>query len=304
MERLKGILKGCLIALVILVVGFFALGLALSLVFDTEGDAASPQPAATPVPTSKPVTRGPWPTSRGGGVIYTPTPVGTLTPTPIPTPDPNATPAPTRRPKPTPTPFPAVRAEDVYYEYLSNEPRTNQVYKRRWLTVTLDNIDPIEDAGKVVKQANYGERIQLDFKNKRETLWLNPGDDVTAVCKLAGKESQWLTGGFVVRFFDCRLVPKAAPTPKPTPTAVPTPSFEQYSCELLAESVQFSSKNHHPDGYIVAVMDLTQVRQEPNVKECEARVELSNGELKGLRIRSVMYDDGSVRTGYELSELE
>ena len=202
---LKSWLKGCLLFIVFLIVGGLVLGVVGALVCDTEVDNG---PVAT-LPTSTPIlkTRGPWPTSRGGGVVYTPTPVGTLIPTPIPTPDPNATPTPTRRLPPTPTPFPAINAMDVYYEYQMNEPRANLVYKRRWLTVTLNNIGPIADDGKVVKEINYGERIQLDFKKNQEVIWLNPGDDVTAVCKLAGKETQWLLGGFVIRFFDCRLVP-------------------------------------------------------------------------------------------------
>lgn len=213
------------------------------------------------------------------------------------TPLPKSTPTP--RPQPTSTPPPAVNAMDVYYEYLDNEPRANQVYKRRWLTVTLNDIDPIEDGGKVVRWINPGERIQLDFKNERDVLRLDPGDDVTAVCKLAGKETQWLAGGFVVRFFDCRLVA----TPKPTPTAVPTPSLERYSCETLAEAAQFSSRNHYPDSYIVSVLGLKTVKQTPDIKECEAQVELSKGEFKHMLIRAVL-EGGAVRTGYELSEIE
>ena len=51
-------------------------------------------------------------------------------------------------------------------------------------------------------------------------------------------------------------------------------------------------------------MDLRATKDAPNVKECEAQVELSNSEFNLLRIRAVLYDDGSIRTGYELSEIE
>ena len=106
---------------------------------------------------------------------------------------------------PMPTPPSAVNASDVFYEYQRNETRANSAYKRRWLTVTLTSIDEIEDGGRVLRHMNISNRIQLDFKNEQDVIRLNPGDSVTAVCKLAGKEDQWLAGGFVVRFFDCRL---------------------------------------------------------------------------------------------------
>lgn len=110
--------------------------------------------------------------------------------------------------RPTSTPPPVVNAADLFYEYQRNETRAN-AYKRRWLTVTLTRIDEIGSGGEVRKQMISGMnpgRIQLDFKNERDVMRLNPGDSVTAICKLAGKETAFLAGGFVVRFFDCRLV--------------------------------------------------------------------------------------------------
>ena len=108
---------------------------------------------------------------------------------------------------PIPTPLPTVNAADLFHDYQRNETRVNELYKRRWLTVTLTSIDEIDAGGIVRRQMISGMesgQIELDFKNDRDVIWLNPGDTVTAECKLRGKETQWLTAGFVVRFHDCR----------------------------------------------------------------------------------------------------
>lgn len=200
-----------------------------------------------------------------------------------------------------PTPPPWVDAMTVYLDYQENETRANDNYKGRWVTAEMGWIDRIDDGGKVLMNADqYGwNQIQFDFKDDREAARLNRGETVTAICKVQG-----LVWDSLLVFKDCRSVPNKVSVPTEAPTAVPVVSLEQHSCEFLAEAAQFSSKNYQPDGYIVDVMDLTVVKQEPALKECEAHVELSNGEFKLLRIRAILDDDGSVRTGYELSEIE
>ncbi len=213
---------------------------------------------------------------------------------------PTKTPKPTNTLEPTSTPLPRVDAMQVFLDYQANETRANRQYKDRWLTVELGWIDRIDDGGKVVMNADqYGwNQIQLDFKDDDEVIPLERGGHVTAVCKVQG-----LTWDSLLVFKDCRLAP-SVPTEVPTPTEVPVVNLETYSCDYLAEVAQFSSKNYQPDSYIVAVTDLRSVRQEPSVKECVAQAELSNGEFKVLRMRAIRDEDGTVRSGYELSEIE
>lgn len=200
-----------------------------------------------------------------------------------------------------PTPPPWVDAMTVYLDYQNNETRSNDNYKGRWVTAEMGWIDRIDDGGRVLMNVDQSgwNQIQFDFKDDSEAARLNRGETVTAVCKVQG-----LTWDSLLVFKDCRSVPNKASAPTKVPTEVPVVSLEQYSCEFLAEVAQFNSKNHHPNSYIVNVMDLTPVTQEPAIKECKAHVDLSNGESKLLRIRAILDADGTVRTGYELSEIE
>ena len=212
-DYLKSCLKGWLLFIAFLIVGGLVLGVVGALVCDTE---VGNGPVATS-PTSTPIlkTRGPWPTSRGGGVVYTPTPVGTLTPTPtsIPTPTPTKppTPTPTKPPTPTrpptPTPFPSISAVDVYNEYQMNETRANSLYTGRWFTVTLPSITRIADDGKVrPAMGDFGmSMIELDFKSDRQTIPLNPGQSLTAVCKVSHGGADAMGVGYRLSFEDCRL---------------------------------------------------------------------------------------------------
>lgn len=199
-----------------------------------------------------------------------------------------------------PTPPPWVDSMAVYMDYQNNETRANEKYKGKWVTAEMGWIDRIDDGGRVLMNADqYGwNQIQFDFKDDREAARLNRGETVTAVCKIQG-----LVWDSLLAFNDCRLAP-SVPTEVPTPTEVPVVSLGQYSCEFLAKAAQFNSKNHYPDSYIVNFTGLTLVRQESVVKDCEARVELSNGEFKIMLVRAVLDDDGSVRTGYELFGIE
>ena len=139
-------------------------------------------------------------------MIYTPTPVGTPTPTPtrvLPTATPTRPPPPT----PTPTPFPSVNAVDVYNEYQMNETRANSLYTERWFTVTLPSITRIGDAGKVhLNMGDFGVSfIELDFKNDSQVIPLNPGESVTAVCKVSHGGADMMGMGYRLSFEDCRL---------------------------------------------------------------------------------------------------
>ena len=108
----------------------------------------------------------------------------------------------TQSPSVPPTPPPSVDAMDVYLDYQANETRANSRYKGRWLTVTLGGIDRIDDGGRVLMDADaYGwNRIQLDFKNDNDVVRLNPGQSVTAVCKVSG-----FTWDSLLVFKDCRF---------------------------------------------------------------------------------------------------
>ena len=101
-----------------------------------------------------------------------------------------------------PTPPPLINAMTVWREYESNETRANQLYKQGWLTVQLDNITKIESGGDVRMDVDsFGfNYISLDFKNDNDVLDLNPGQSITAVCKLSGFQlDSWLN------FKDCRF---------------------------------------------------------------------------------------------------
>ncbi|MYC35994.1 MAG: hypothetical protein F4X66_03655 [Chloroflexi bacterium] len=105
-------------------------------------------------------------------------------------------------PSPTPTPPPFVDAMQVWLDYQANETRANSQYKDRWFTVELGWIDRIDDGGKVLMNADASgwNQIQFDFKNDRDVIRLNPGDSVTAVCKVSG-----LTWDSLLVFKDCRM---------------------------------------------------------------------------------------------------
>ena len=101
-----------------------------------------------------------------------------------------------------PTPPPLVNAWDVYREYQLNETRANSTFKGKWLTVELGQIDRIDDGGRVLMNMDAGgwNQTQLDFKDDSAVLPLNPGQPITAVCKLSG-----LTWDSLLIFKDCRF---------------------------------------------------------------------------------------------------
>lgn len=122
--------------------------------------------------------------------------------TPVPGTEATSLADPTATRRPTPTPFPLVNASDVYYEYQANETRANSLYKGRWLRVQLTRIDWIDDGGKVLMSMDsYGwNQIQMDFERDRDVILLNPGESITAICKVSGFEWDSL-----LVFKDCRF---------------------------------------------------------------------------------------------------
>ena len=100
------------------------------------------------------------------------------------------------------TPPPFVNAQAIWREYESNETRANNPYKNIWLRVQLDTISKVESGGKVQMYMDSSgfNHIELDFKHDDDVLELNPGQSVTAICKLSGFElDSWLN------FRDCRF---------------------------------------------------------------------------------------------------
>jgi hypothetical protein len=104
-------------------------------------------------------------------------------------------------PKPTARPIVEVNAEEILNDYRSNETAANLKWKGRRLLVTLQNIDRIEDGGRVIKNRGIGlHYIELDFVDVNQVIHLAPGDIVTANCKLDGFQlDTWL------QFNDCRM---------------------------------------------------------------------------------------------------
>ena len=101
----------------------------------------------------------------------------------------------------TVTPPQVVDPMQVWNDFAENETRANERYKGKWLQVTLSSISKIEDNGRV--QMNVDEfgfnHIELDFRDDSDVIDLNPGQSITAVCKLYGFQlDSWL------EFNECR----------------------------------------------------------------------------------------------------
>ena len=104
-----------------------------------------------------------------------------------------------------PTPPPHYGAADLYYEYGANETRANSLYTGKTLTITLTGITRIADNGRVLKRmGSMGGLIQVDFKDDREIIHLNPGDSVTAICQVDGAPEY--TMGQSLSFSGCKIV--------------------------------------------------------------------------------------------------
>ena len=91
---------------------------------------------------------------------------------------------------------------EIWNEYEANETRANQTYKGIWLTLRMERISKIESGGRVQMDVDtFGwNHIEFDFKNDDDVLPLNPGQSVTAICKLWGFQmDSWLN------FRDCRF---------------------------------------------------------------------------------------------------
>lgn len=186
-QRLKQLLKGCAIGLAVLVGAFILLAVILA-VCGTDSNGVPVDPA--PTPDSRAVA----PDSTPPPTRVQPTP--TMTPIPTPT-----------RVPPTPTPFPLVDAVEVYREYERNETRANRMYTGQWFTVSLPHITRIGDDGKVLRDMDeFGlSYIEMVFKNESDVIPLNPGDSVTAVCKVSHGGPDILGIGYKLRLDDCRL---------------------------------------------------------------------------------------------------
>ena len=101
-----------------------------------------------------------------------------------------------------PTPPPLYNVYQIWDDFEANETRANKMYKGIWLTVQLDQITKIESGGKVqMDMDSIGwSHVELDFRNDDDVLHLDPGQSITAICKLSGFElDAWLN------FKDCRF---------------------------------------------------------------------------------------------------
>ena len=77
---------------------------------------------------------------------------------------------------------------DIWREYEDNTTRANATLTGTYVAVSLSEITRIEADGKirlVVDEWNF-EEVNLYIKEPREIIPLNPGDSITAVCKIRG----------------------------------------------------------------------------------------------------------------------
>ena len=91
---------------------------------------------------------------------------------------------------------------EIWNEFEANETRANKTYKGIWLTLRMERISKIESGGRVQMDVDTlgGNHIEFDFKNDDDVVPLNPGQSVTAICKLSGFVlDSWLN------FRDCRF---------------------------------------------------------------------------------------------------
>ena len=103
---------------------------------------------------------------------------------------------------PTPEIVMEVNAQQVLEDYQTNETAANFNWKGKRLLVTLDDIDEIEDGGRVIKYVgSFGfDHIEMDFNDVRDAIDLVPGASVTANCRLEGFQmDSWL------EFSDCSI---------------------------------------------------------------------------------------------------
>ena len=102
----------------------------------------------------------------------------------------------------TSEPVTKVNAQEILKDYQTNETAANINWKGKRLLVTLDNIDEIEDGGRVIKYSDTlgWSHIQMDFTRNLDVVDLIPGNSVTANCRLEGYQmDSWL------EFSDCSI---------------------------------------------------------------------------------------------------
>lgn len=107
-------------------------------------------------------------------------------------------------PGPAPTPAPgqeSVHVLDIWEDYQRNEPRANEVWKKRWLYLEMP-VDVIENHGAIYYLTGYtgalGEKVVMGFANEDRLLDLEAGQQLRATCRLTG-----LILGYMLSFSDC-----------------------------------------------------------------------------------------------------
>ena len=103
-----------------------------------------------------------------------------------------------------PTPAPGsnpVHVLDVWEDYQRNEPRANEVWKKKWLYLEMP-VDVVENQGAVYYLTGYtgafGEKAIMSFANDDRLLELEAGQQLRATCRLSG-----LILGYTLSFHDC-----------------------------------------------------------------------------------------------------
>ena len=107
-------------------------------------------------------------------------------------------------PGPAPTPAPSQQPVHVLHiseDYQRNEPRANEVWKKRWLYLEMP-VDVIENHGAIYYLTGYtgalGEKAVMGFANEDRLLDLEAGQQLRATCRLTG-----LILGYMLSFHDC-----------------------------------------------------------------------------------------------------
>ena len=106
---------------------------------------------------------------------------------------------------PPPAPSPGeepVSVVKIWFDYEDNEPRANEVWKGRWLYLSMNPVDQIETGGKLRMYMDQFQlnHIEMDFKEDDQVLAVDRGDSVNAMCKLRGMQL-----GLWLQFNECHL---------------------------------------------------------------------------------------------------
>ena len=173
----------------------------------------------------------------------------------------------------TPKEVVSVNAERILSDYRTNKTAANFNFTGKDILLFLDNIDRIEEGGRVQKSLPFGDSsdsvlMELDFSKQADVVDLIPGDTVTALCKFDGYDT--LTSG-LLEFRDCsRHVQDVADSEPANPAvqndqgsistaiAEPTESLAEVRAEEILEDYHIDESvadSKYKDKQVLVVLD-------------------------------------------------